>query len=72
MAKIYEPYIFGCISISTIELVLWLLKFFQKKSCCSDLHVKSATICLLHGTTFDYIIKHFKGLIQTCLLFVKW
>ena len=45
MARIFEAYILGCITVSAIELltqVVWLLKFLQKKFWCSDLHVRSA------------------------------
>ena len=45
MARIFEAYIFGCVSVRALELltqVLWLLKFLQKKSWWSCLHVRSA------------------------------
>ena len=57
-----QAYIFGCVSISTIDLVpqaLLLLKFLQKKSWYFSLQVKSAIIkysksqaCVFHGTMF--------------------
>ena len=46
MAKIFEAYIFGFVNVRALELltqVLWLLKFLQKKSWWSCLHVRSAT-----------------------------
>ena len=45
MAKFFKAYIFICVNVRTLELltlVLWLLKFLQKKSWCSHLHVRSA------------------------------
>ena len=45
MARIFEGYIFGCVSVRALELltqVLWQLKFLQKKSWWSCLHVRSA------------------------------
>ena len=45
MARILEAYIFVYVSVRTVELllqVLWLLKFLQKKTWCSCLHIRSA------------------------------
>ena len=45
MARIFEAYIVGCVSVRALELltqVLWLLKFLQKESWRSCLHVRSA------------------------------
>ena len=66
---IFEVYTFGCVSIRALELliqVLWLLKFPQKKFCCSHLHVRSAIVqfsqsliifvCVSHETIFDILI----------------
>ena len=42
---IWPAYILDCVSIRAVELlaqVLWLMKFLQKKSWCSHLHVISA------------------------------
>ena len=44
MARIFEAYIFGCVSVRALELltqVLRLLKFLQKKSWWPCLHVRS-------------------------------
>ena len=44
MARIFEAYMFGCVSVSAVELlmyVLWLLRFLQKNIWCSSLHVRS-------------------------------
>ena len=45
MAKNFEAYIFGYVSVSALELltqVLWVLNFIQKESWWSFLHVRSA------------------------------
>ena len=45
MTQIFEAHIFGYVSISALELLMqpcWILKFLQKKSWCSHLHVRSA------------------------------
>ena len=45
MARIFKAYSFGCVTVRALELlkqVLWLLKFLQKKSWWSYLHVRSA------------------------------
>ena len=45
MARIFEAYIFGWVSVRAVTLlmqVLYLMKFLQKKSWCSCLHVRSA------------------------------
>ena len=85
MARNFEAYIFGCVSVRALELltqVLWLLKFLQKESWWSCLHVRSDiyrfTQSLIHllvnlmGQSL-YIKKHFEQfcLILTCRLFVK-
>ena len=45
MAKNFEAYIFACVNVKTLKLlmqILWLQKFLQKKSWCSHLYVRSA------------------------------
>ena len=44
MARIFEAFIFDCVSVRAVELltqVLWLLKFLQKKFWFSHLYVRS-------------------------------
>ena len=44
-ARIFEAYIVGCVSVRALEFltqVLWVLKFPQKESWRSCLHVRSA------------------------------
>ena len=46
MAKFFEAYTFVYVSVKAMKLltqILWLLKFLQKISFCSYLHVRSAT-----------------------------
>ena len=62
MARILEVYVFGCVSVRAIELlmqVLWLLKFLQKKSWCSSLHVKFAIDQF--SQSLIYLLVHFVG-----------
>ena len=50
---------FGCVSDRVVELltqVLWLLKFLEKKSWCSRLHVQSATD--LFSQNLVYLLVH--------------
>ena len=45
MARIFEAYIVGCVSVRALKFltqVLWLLNFLQKESWQSCLHVRSA------------------------------
>ena len=55
MARIFEAYIVGCVSVRALELLMqvsWLLKILQKESWQSCLHVRSAidrfSQCLIH------------------------
>ena len=65
--RTWPAYIFDCVSIKAVELlaqVLWLLKFLQKKSWCSHLHVRSAIdrfsqsliACGSHGTSLSHLL----------------
>ena len=67
--QIFKAYIFGCVSVTATELlmqVLCLLKFRQKISYCSTLHVSTIPrlkfdliVCTFHGIIFARNVAQF-------------
>ena len=85
-ARMFEDYMFGCVTVRAVELitqVLWLLKFLQKKFCCCHLYgrftIGRFSPSLIHFYVdlmgnLGYINEHFEKFcsILTYHLFGKW